>query len=402
MKRVDVAVVGAGPAGTAAAILLAERGLTVVLLDRAGFLRPKVCGEYLSPQAARLLDRLGVLKDVDAVGAPPLRGMRLLAPDGTALCGAYPTAGPWRGYRNHAMAIPREVLDRILLDRARSLPVEVRERHRITGLIIEDDHVTGIEGADARGWPFAVRSRLVVGADGRASVVARVLGLVRPRRPDRLALIQDVQGLDGFDQMSEIYIDPPDYSVLSPVTPGLVNLSLMVPLAHARPFRNRLETFFHARLKQLRHLMPRLRGMRPQGRLVAMGPLAYRVMAPRHGGVLLSGDAAGVYDPFMSEGLHAALHSAELLVEVAHRALAGGDVSARALGAYADARRAATRDKEWISRTLRFIIARRPLADRLARALARRPALLDALMGVIGDFIPPRELLRWSTLRQLL
>jgi len=177
--------------------------------------------------------------------------------------------------------------------------------------------VTGIEAADARGWPFAVRSRLVVGADGRASVVARVLGLVRPRRPERLALIQDVQGLDGFDQMSEIYIDPPDYSVLSPVTPGLVNLSLMVPLAHARPFRNRLEMFFHARLKQLRHLMPRLRGMRPQGRPVAMGPLAYRVMAPRHGGVLLSGDAAGVYDPFMSEGLHAALHSAELLVEVA-------------------------------------------------------------------------------------
>ncbi len=369
MKRVDVAVVGAGPAGTATAILLAERGLTVVLLDRAGFLRPKVCGEYLSPQAARLLDRLGVLKDVDAAGAPPLRGMRLVAPDGTALCGAYPTAGPWRGYRDHAMAIPREVLDRILLERARSLPVEVRERHRITGLIIEDDHVTGIEGADARGWPFAVRSRLVV------SVVARVLGLVRPRAPERLALIQDVQGLDGFDQMSEIYIDPPDYSVLSPVTAGLVNLSLMVPLAHARPFRNRLETFFHARLKQLRHLMPRLRGMRPQGRPVAMGPLAYRVMAPRHGGVLLSGDAAGVYDPFMSEGLHAALHSAELLVEV---------------------------DKEWTSRALRFVIARRPLADRLARALARRPALLDALMGVIGDFIPPRELLRWSTLRQLL
>jgi len=176
----------------------------------------------------------------------------------------------------------------------------------------------------------------------------------------------------------------------------------MVQLAHARPFRNRLETFFHARLKQLRHLMPRLHGMRPQGRPVAMAPLAYRVIAPRHGGVLLVGDAAGVYDPFMSEGLHAALHSAELLVEVAHRALAGGDVSARALGAYAEACRAATRDKEWVARALRFIIARRPLADRLARALARRPALLEALMGVIGDFIPPRELLRWSTLRQLL
>ncbi len=241
-----------------------------------------------------------------------------------------------------------------------------------------------------------------MGADGRASVVARLLGLVRPHRPKRLALIQDVQGLDGFDQMSEIYIDPPDYSVLSPVSPGLVNLSLMVPLAHARPFRDRLQTFFHARLKQLRHLMPRLHGMRAQGRLVAMAPLAYQVREPRHGGVLLAGDAAGVYDPFTSEGLHAALHSAERLVEVAHRALAGGDVSARALGAYGDARRAATREKVWVSRALRFIIARRRLADRLAHALARRPTLLDAFMGVIGDFVPPRELLRCSSLRQLL
>ena len=402
MKRVDVTVVGAGPAGSATAILLAERGMTVVLLDKAGFPRPKICGEYLSPEAARMLDRLAVLKDVDAAGAQPLRGMRLVAPDGTVLRGAYPTAGPWRGYRDHAMAIPREVLDRILLERARSLPIDVRERHRVTGLKVEDDQVTGVEGADALGRPFEVRSRLVVGADGRASIVARSLGLVQPHPLKRLALIQDVEGLDGFDQMGEIYIDPPDYSILNPVAPGLVNLSLVVPLSHAKPFRGRLETFFHARLKQLRHLMPRLRGMRPQGRLMAMGPLAYRVMEPRHGGVVLAGDAAGFYDPFTGEGLYTALHSAELLVEVAHGALARDDVSTRALGACADARRAATRDKERITRALQFIIARRRLANRVAHALARRPALLDALMGVIGDFVPPRELLRWSTLRRLL
>jgi len=107
----DVVVVGAGPAGAAAAILLAERGFAVALLDKAGFPRPKVCGEYLSPEGSRILDRLGVLKTVDQAGAKPLRGMRIVAPDGTVLDGAYPTAGPWRGYRDHALAIPREALD---------------------------------------------------------------------------------------------------------------------------------------------------------------------------------------------------------------------------------------------------------------------------------------------------
>src|SRR5213076_1074767 len=142
MMQVDVAVVGAGPAGAATAILLAQRGWSTVLLDKARFPRPKICGEYLSPESSRLLDRLGVLKDVDAAGARPIRGMRIVAPDGTALVGRYPTDGPWRGYRDHALAIPREVFDRVLLDRARALPVDVRERHRVTGLRIDGGRVT--------------------------------------------------------------------------------------------------------------------------------------------------------------------------------------------------------------------------------------------------------------------
>ena len=392
MTRADVIVVGAGPAGAATAILLAERGHAVTLLDKAAFPRPKICGEYLSPEAGRVLDRLGVLKAVDAAGAQPLHGMRITAPDGTVLDGTYPTGGRWRGYRDHALALPREVFDRLLVERARALPIDVRERQRVTGLLREGDRVVGVQAEDEDGGRVDVAARLVVGADGRASVVARALGLVRPHRLRRLALIQYVSGVDGLGDRGEIFVDPPDYSILNPVAPGLVNLSLVVPLAHATPFRGRLEAFLGARIKQLRHLPARVAGMRAEGPLRVMGPLAYRVAEPRVGGVLLAGDAAGFYDPFTGEGLFTALRSAELLAEVAHPALARDDLSPGALAPYAVAKRRAFTDKARVTRVLQLVIGHRRLANAAAHFLRRRPTLLATLMGVIGDFIPPRAI----------
>ena len=337
MTGPDVIVVGAGPGGAATAILLAERGLQVLVLDRA--------------------------------------------------------TGLGRPYRDHAIGLSRSVLDAILVDRLRALPVELREGVRVTDLVIEGDRVTGIEAVDDAGRSETIRAPLVVGADGRASVVAHRLGCRQPHRLRRIALVTYVAGLADCRDAGEIFVDPPDYAILNPLAPDRVNMSLVVPLEHLASWRGRLATFFAARVTQLPHLARRIAGAERVAAVEAMGPLAYQVTPPRHGGVLLVGDAAGFYDPLTGEGIFSALRGAELAAATAARALAGGDVSVPALAEYGRARRAVFADKQRFTRGLQFVVRHRRVANLTAHILARRPDLLDLTLGVGGDFVPPRALL---------
>jgi len=405
----DVVIVGAGPAGAATAILLAERGLAVTLLDRARFPRDKICGEYLSPETSRIFDRLGVLKAVDATGARPLRGMRITAPDGTVAVGDYPQEGRWRGYRDHALAARRCQLDATLVERARELGVRVREGVRVTDVVTVDGRpggrVGGVEAvaAGSAGPAERIAARLVVGADGRTSIVARRLGAVRPHRwLKRLALVAHVEGMTSDPERGEIVLATPGYAIANPVAAGLVNLSLIVPMAVARRIRGGLGTFFDQAVGALPALAAALAGARRVTPVRALGPLAYRVTPPSNDGVVLVGDALGFLDPFTGEGVHTALRSAELASEVAGAALFRGTVSRDALAPAHARRLAETAGKMRVASLLQLVIACRRLASRLVRGLCARPDALATLMGVVGDFAPPSLVLRPGFLARLL
>ena len=404
----DALVVGAGPAGAATAILLAEQGLSVVLLDRARFPRDKICGEYLSPEGARILNRLGVLSTIETRGAKPLRGMRILAPDGTLLVGDYPADGPWRAYRPHALAVRRRVLDHALVERARQAGVSVREGMRVVDLLRDGRRIAGVvaEPASAGARPAGTErfsARLVVAADGRASVVAQRLGLRRPHRwLHRLALVADVAGAAGDPERGEIVLAPPAYAILNPVAAGIGNLSLVVPIAEGRRHKADLAGYFDRATRALPGFRERLRDARRIGPVHALGPLAYDVLPPRDDGVVLVGDAGGFLDPFTGEGIYAALRSAELAAEIGARAVRAGDVSASALSPVHARRVAEFAAKARATVILQHVIVRRTLSVAAARLLAARPAHLARLMGVLGDFVPARALLAPAFLAGLL
>ncbi|HXQ77514.1 MAG TPA: FAD-dependent oxidoreductase, partial [Gemmatimonadaceae bacterium] len=127
----EVIVVGGGPAGAATAWALAREGADVLVLDRATFPRDKVCAEYLSPQASRILSDMGVLEDVEASGPAHLAGMRLRAPNGLIVDGEFAANHGFRAFRDKGLAIRRTILDEIVLRGARNAGARVEEGVRV-------------------------------------------------------------------------------------------------------------------------------------------------------------------------------------------------------------------------------------------------------------------------------
>jgi menaquinone-9 beta-reductase len=393
--RREVIVVGGGPAGVASAIFLRQRGHDVLLLDAARFPRDKVCGEGVSPEAWRLLERLDCAAAVRALRPHPLRGMALTAPDGTTFRGDYGDD------REPGFAVRREALDQALLGCARAAGVEVREEARVSGLRFEDGRVAGVELENGRG-PEAWSARLVVGADGRRSRVARSLGLLHEHSSLRKFAVRAYwEGVFGLGQHGEMHVGAGGYCGIAPLSPTQANVTFVLDRLDMSAAAGDLERFYR---QTLAARWPRLADRLQKARIVAppraVGPLALvarRVSGP---GVVLVGDAAGFYDPFTGEGVTLALRTAEMAAEEADRALRKGRVGD--LRAYDRRRHEATRDKFRLNRLLQHVVAWPELSNFVARRLSRRPDLADRLVGIAGDFIPARSALGLGFVYELL
>lgn len=402
----EVVVVGGGPAGAYTAWALARRGVDVLVVDRARFPRGKPCAEFLSPQASRLLEEMGVLDAVERAGAARLRGMTVYAPDGTFFSGRF-GAAPVAGIaRDRGLALPRELLDALVLDRARVAGARVTEGVLVTDLVRgSDGRVTGVRALSANHGVQDIRARVVVGADGLRSMVARRLGLARRARwPRRIAFVAHYRGVDGMGDCGEMHVSADGYCGLADVGHGVTNVAVVVPAAAARAAGGDVNGFFERWLGRHRALSPRFRSATRDSDVQTTGPFASRARRAWAPGAALVGDAADFYDPFTGEGIHAALRGGEMLAPHLIEALGTTDGRAAdaALAAYDRARIAEYSSKWRVEQLVAIGVAVPALFNRVARSLAHRQPLADLWVGVAGDIVPHREALRPRFLLQLL
>ncbi|MBI2384408.1 MAG: FAD-dependent oxidoreductase [Elusimicrobia bacterium] len=360
----DCAIIGAGPAGCAAAMYLARAGRSVALIDRAAFPRRKACGEGIMPAGVAVLRDLGVYEEAEALGRR-FSGVAWTTREGRFARSRFPDG--------QGLAVPREDLDHLLLRRAAEMR-GVRVFQNTAPLGVE----RAGDGVRVRLPNGTLRAERLIAADGAASPSLRSLGVPR-REPalKRYGLAARLTSV-GAGDFVEVFMIEGGEVYLTPL-PGECRVSAALLLERAtlaRDFRGREAAFW-----RLARAHPALRTRLARAALdapvVGLGPLASASESCEDGPWLAAGDAAGAVDPLVGDGIGLALRSGRLAAEETAAALGGWGRP----GGYTRRRRRLLRPKERLAR-LALAMSRRPKLARWAiRGLHAFPSAFSALLA---------------------
>jgi flavin-dependent dehydrogenase len=377
----DAIVVGARCAGAPTAMLLARRGHRVLVLDRAGFPSDTLSTHYIHQSGVAHLDRWGLLPQIAGAGAPGIRKYTLdVGP--FALHGEPPPIGEVRdGY-----SLRRYVLDQILVEAAAGAGAEIRERSPVDGLVTEGDRVTGIR---SRGR--TEHARIVIGADGLGSLVARAVEA--PTYNDRgtltCAYYTYWTGLD-IDGV-ELYPRPGCMIVAAPTNDGQVVTIVLWPNAQFHAIRSDTERRFREALELAPSLAERARRATRSERFRGTGRLPNFYRRPHGDGWALVGDAGYHKDPILALGISDAFRDAELLADAVDAGLSGRAPLDWTLADYE--RRRNELSAHGFRSTVDFARLHPPPPEmqQLFAALRENPRERDRLFGTFAGTVPPDE-----------
>jgi len=361
----DVVIVGAGPAGSAAAAILARHGCQVLLLDKAEFPRDKVCGDGIGWGTIKLLAELGLSLDAATRELYECDKVRGISPSGHVFEGPFPQKD---GHSRHGYVIPRKRFDHILWQFALEQGARF-ERFHVTEPLMEDGLVRGVRG-HTDGKAAERRARITIAADGAKSVIARALRSDEtPARHYAVAIRGYFEGVQGLDRCVEFYFNQtvlPGYGWVFPLGEGRANIGVGLRLDVIRRKKGSLKRAFETFIRDPR-LTDRLAKARPvaepRGWLL---PLASQRLQRAYAGALLIGDAGAFVSPLSGGGIYNALETGRIAAHVVLEALQ------RDGGSLSELRRFELRWRSVLGRKLR--------SETLAQKLLSWPGMLDRVI----------------------
>jgi flavin-dependent dehydrogenase len=382
VKRFDAAIVGAGPAGSSAAIFLARRGYSVALIDKAVFPRDKLCGDFLNPAGWKLFERLGVRDDLLAAAHEKIESFRVSTPAAEAVI-PFPERN---GARVFGLGITRRIFDHLLVQRVVAAGATLFEGLKLNA--VERYDGGWILQAQASVDQDRLHARLLVGADGRNSWTARRLGVAaRDAAAGKFVGLQiNLTGYRGPRGEIQIHLFPGGYAGLMGLPGGAANLAFAI--ARDLVQKNSVEYLLDGHLKKNPHLRDAIAGCAVAGEVRSAYPLEFVPRRAVGDGFLLAGDAVRVTEPVTGEGVFFALKTGELAAEAADRAFARGDLTASGLAPYVAACRRALARREGVNRLIRALVYRPRLGTPLVRLSAGGRFPINLLVNQVCQIAP--------------
>ena len=355
METFDVAIVGGGPAGSSCAAFCALAGLRTLVLDREKFPREKVCGDCLNPLCWPVLERLDVMQRVLDLPHSKLSSVEFIAIDG------HKVIVPLLSGPQCEISVKRSLFDNLLLKHARNLGAQIREQTTATGLNRNGDW----EIETALGQTF--HARILIGADGRNSTVARLCNLLRRPTRERVALQAHVPLPRDFGNRVVLQFLREGYSGQAPVNETELNLCLV----GTPPTISRLRKWAERQFQ-----LPADQPWR------TITPLTRSPICFAHESLFLIGDSARVVEPFTGEGIYYALRSGEL-VATAIAKIFRGDKRQSAVRNFARAYAEMYRGRLWINRLARAAVVRPHLGSSFVHAARLCPSIMKLLTAKV-------------------
>jgi flavin-dependent dehydrogenase len=376
----DAIVVGARCAGSPTAMLLARRGYRVLLVDRASFPSDTLSTNVIQAPGLAALARWGLLDQVVASGCPPLHTYAFDFGPFT-ITGRPPAA---------AYAPRRTILDKILVDAAAAAGAEVRERFTVDDILVDDGVVVGIRGHGPGGTSAVERARVVIGADGRHSQVAKA---IQPHRYHDKAPLQwgyyaywSGLGANGFETVAR-----PDRAFAAiPTNDGLTQVVVGWPIAEKDAYRADIEGNYLKTLDMAPEFADRVRAATRETPFTG-GAVANFLREPYGPGWALVGDAGYTRDPITAQGISDAFRDAERCAEALDETFSGVRTFDDAMRTYHDGRDRRVLPMYEFTTQLATLAPPPPeLAGRLA-AISDNSKAMDAFASVIAGTLSPVE-----------
>ena len=390
----DVIIVGAGPAGTAAALYAHRLSLNCILLDKAVFPRDKICGDALSGKSVRIMRELGILDELNNLDGSEINRITFGSPKNIQfdvnLKGTQNNDQITKGF-----VIPREIFDNYLFEKAGAV-TETRQGFSVKDLIIENDCVMGIIGKTKNGIEEEIRAPIVMGCDGSNSIVARKLGLYEMEMDHTSVAVRCYyEGVKGLtDQIELHYVKEvnPGYFWLFPAGDGRANIGIGLSKSDMKK-ENRTLRQIMDEVTQTEYFKERFADAKQLERPVGWNLPLGSIHRKNHGnGFMLLGDAAGLVDPFTGEGIGNAMVSGQYAMEVAAKSKLSGDFSEKAFAEYDELLWREIGKELRTSTKLQSLARSKFLLNFVINRASRNEEVQNIISGMLANEIPKDEL----------